>query len=195
MKPLIIAVLSLTVLSACTSSLRDDYESGAVTSYAASTLRSSTEDAPIRRADEPSEEMKAAEDHLEAVAREWKERVRRNPADPAALGFSLAEKTPGEEDLKGPVSGDLILSAAYEMSPAIRGARDRLRATVEQFDQIAYLDAILRQYSSFTKDLNLRIGAPRQKEMVEKCFPFPGSMSPPNSNVRCIWSRGTQRTS
>jgi outer membrane protein TolC len=175
MRPLLLAALIALLLS-CASSVEREYEGGAVTPYARNLLAEPQSPSFRREPENSTPEMKQVEKRLEELAAEWKERARKSPSDPADLGFPPGP-TPGAEELEGPLSPDLVYAAAHGMSPRIRAAREALKATVEQFDQVAYLDAILRQYSAFTKDLNLRIGAPRQKERLERFFPFPGSMS------------------
>ncbi|MHC4472982.1 MAG: TolC family protein [Planctomycetota bacterium] len=175
MRPFLLAAL-VVILSSCASSVEREYEGGAVTPYARSQLAQPGAGALRREPANATSEMKEAEEHLEKLAEKWKARARKSPADPADLGFPPGP-TPRPEDLEKQLSPELVYAAAYGMSPRIRSAQEAFKATVEQFDQVAYLDAILRQYSSFTKDLDLRIGAPRQKERLERFFPFPGSMS------------------
>ncbi len=171
--PGVLLVLPL-LLSACAASLERDYEAGAVTPYARAVLAEAS--VPDRAPPAPPPEMKRARDALEKLAREWKARAGRPSVDPGSLGFDAAASA-AEADLRGPLSPRLVLAAAYALSPAIRSSRDALRATVQQFDQVAYLDAILAQYLAFTKDLDLRLGSARQKRRVERSFPFPGSLS------------------
>lgn len=75
------------------------------------------------------------------------------------------------------VNLDLLLALGYEWNPGLKAAREKLKATLEQYPQAAYLDNVLRQYNAFTKSLNTKIGTPRHKEMMAMKFPFPDMLT------------------
>lgn len=169
------AVLLALAAAACSSTAaRRAYDEGAVPAFARDALAGATPRAVVSHA-EPGEPVTGDEEtRLRDVAASWKQQARSTAVDPAALGFDVGP-APSQDDLRGELTPALLYAAAYTMSPAIDASRKSLRATVQQFDQIAFLDTLLRQYTSFTKDLDLRFGAQRQKQMVESSFPFPGS--------------------
>lgn len=72
---------------------------------------------------------------------------------------------------------DLLLALGYEWNPGLKAAREKLRATLEQYPQAVYLDNILRQYNTFTKQLNTKIGKPRHTEVMAMKFPFPDMLA------------------
>lgn len=82
-----------------------------------------------------------------------------------------------EARLAETVSLELLLAIGYEWSPAIKAARKKMRATLEQYPQAVYLDNVLRQYNAFTKQLDTKIGQPRHKEMAAMNFPFPDMLA------------------
>ena len=82
-----------------------------------------------------------------------------------------------EARLAETVSLELLLAIGYEWSPAIKAARKKMKATLEQYPQAVYLDNVLRQYNAFTKQLNTKIGQPRHKDMMAMNFPFPDMLA------------------
>jgi cobalt-zinc-cadmium efflux system outer membrane protein len=70
-----------------------------------------------------------------------------------------------------------LTGLVHELNPAIKAAGTRLRATLEQYPQAAYLDNVLQQYNAFTKQLDTRIGPPRHKQMTAMSFPFPDALA------------------
>lgn len=168
-------VLCLLTPVSCAGSAREDYEQGEITPFAQQALAAS-EPAGAPAAPSPDEgKFAKIQAHLSALEVEWRAREAAGLARPSEFGLQVAEVT--KDGLRTELTLPKVLGAAYTMSPAIRASRDALRATIEQFDQVAFLDTILRQYRTFTRDLDLRIGAPLQKEMVESHFPFPGTLS------------------
>lgn len=168
-------------LSACRSgALEDAFARGRTTSFAAVAVASDGAPPPGtpsgigREADDAA--LKEVRASLERAAAEARERAAHAPGDPRRLGYEV-QRGVSRERLKEGLSLDIVLGAAFEMSPAIAAAGHGYRATVEQFDQIAYLDDLLRQYTAFTKDLDLRFGAQRQKELVGSRYPFPGTLA------------------
>ena len=92
--------------------------------------------------------------------------------------FELAVKTEGaERRLVEAVDLDLLLVCGYAWNSGIKAAREKLRATLEQYPQAVYLDNVLQQYNAFTKQLDTKIGQPRHKEMMATRFPFPDMLA------------------
>ena len=82
-----------------------------------------------------------------------------------------------EARLAETVNLDLLLAFGYAWNPGIKAARKKLKATLEQYPQAAYLDNVLQQYNAFTKQLDTKIGPPRHKEMMAMKFPFPDMLA------------------
>lgn len=173
-----IALLFAALLvSACASSLRDDYDRGAVTPFARAVITESRAPETAGPAETAAEDEALAkmDERLKELEAEWREKARSELFRPEEFGLPAADVT--ADDLKSDLTLAKVAGAAYSMSPAVAAARQALRATVEQYDQVAYLDTLLRQYRGFTKDLDLRVGAPRQRESTDAFFPFPGTMA------------------
>ncbi len=177
-----VLVLLPLCLVAChdASALRQEYAAGQVPAFARRALAGETTE-PVASAPESAGTTDAAtfekaRQALEEIAERYRAEAAGRPSDPARLGFEVAEGITRDR-LRQPLDLPTVLGAAYELSPAVQSSRDSFRATVEQFSQVAFLDQLLRQYTAFTKDLDLRLGAPRQREMVEAYFPFPGTMA------------------
>jgi outer membrane protein TolC len=172
--------LALLLAGCHASALRGPPAAGGPTPYARDALLAAREtaspadDGLARRRDD--ETLRQAREDLERVARAARADAEAPGGEARRLGFA-AELGVGEEALRQPLTSAVVLGAALERSPAIAAARASYRATVEQFDQIGFLDDLLRQYTTFAKDLDLRFGAERQKELVETHFPFPGTLA------------------
>ena len=72
---------------------------------------------------------------------------------------------------------EMLLAFGYAWNPGLKAAREKLRATLEQYPQAAYLDNVLRQYNAFTKQLDTKIGPLQHKEMTAMKFPFPDTLA------------------
>ncbi len=91
----------------------------------------------------------------------------------------LRETASGDEfpgSIENEVTLDMLLAAAFVRNPELRAAQKQLQGTVEQYSQVTYLDTILRQYVSFLRTLNTRIGPTLPMDQVQKRFPFPGTL-------------------
>ncbi len=74
------------------------------------------------------------------------------------------------------ISVERLLAGAFVRSPTLLAAQRELAATVEQYAQVTYLDTILRQYVSFLRTLNTRVGPAVPMDRVQERFPFPGTL-------------------
>ena len=79
--------------------------------------------------------------------------------------------------LTEPVALELLVALGYEWSPALKSAREKIRAILEQYPQAVYLENVLRQYNAFTKQLDTKVGPIRHKEMMAMEFPFPDTLA------------------
>lgn len=59
-------------------------------------------------------------------------------------------------------------------NPAVLAADRRLQAAVESIGQVTALDAILKQYASYTQAQMVGVGPMKGADPIEKRFPFPG---------------------
>ena len=169
-----LAVLTAVATAACSTTAQREYDEGAVPAFARDAI-AGTSPVTVAAAPERGDPVVGDEEaRLSEVAESWKRVARTGAVDPAQLGFDVGP-APAQDALRGELSPETLYAAVYAMSPAIDASRKALRATVEQFDQVAFLDTLLRQYTSFTKDLNLRFGAQRQKQRIERSFPFPAA--------------------
>jgi outer membrane protein TolC len=82
-----------------------------------------------------------------------------------------------KEILKQGIDLDILISVAFERNPGLRSARKSWAAALEKYSQATRLDNILRQYQSFIKDLNTKVGPMRHKSSVFQKFPFPGTLT------------------
>ena len=76
--------------------------------------------------------------------------------------------------LRSPFSLQAVQSLILLRNPSIKAATDRLRASLEGFDQVTQLDDILRQYSAFTESVMAGTGPMRGMDSIQMKFPFPG---------------------
>ncbi len=119
------------------------------------------------------------------IRNDWQERLRAPESMPAFYDFASPEMTA----LRAVAAGDafpdaladevtlpLLLAGAFVRHPELQAAEYELRATVEQYAQVTYLDTILRQYVSFLRTLDTRIGPAVPMDQVQKRFPFPGTL-------------------
>jgi len=74
------------------------------------------------------------------------------------------------------VSLERMLAGAFVRNPGLLSAEKELAGTIEQYAQITYLDTIMRQYVSFLRTLNTRVGPTVPMDQVQKRFPFPGTL-------------------
>ncbi len=79
--------------------------------------------------------------------------------------------------LTEPIALELLVALGYEWSPALKSAREKIRAILEQYPQAVYLENVLRQYNAFTKQLDTKVGPMRHKEMMAMEFPFPDTLA------------------
>jgi len=82
-----------------------------------------------------------------------------------------------EDLLSKDYSLDVILTVGLKNNPDIHKAYEDARATIEQYDQVSNLDAILNQYAVFTRDLDIKIGKPLHNKPLILNFPFPGMLT------------------
>jgi len=131
---------------------------------------------------EPAGEMIAPETFAEEVQQQllaakqrWEQQLQDADGEPALASQSLPEDV--DARLHGEVELAQVLALLAPLNPGVAAARERLRATLEQYPQAASLDAILQQYNAFTKQLDTKIGPQQHKQMRAMRFPFPDSLA------------------
>lgn len=72
---------------------------------------------------------------------------------------------------------DEIRVIAVLRNPAIQAAQKKVMAEIQSFDQVMNLDNTLRQYASFTKAINNKVGPLKDKDSIRMIYPFPGVSS------------------
>ncbi len=130
-------------------------------------------------------DLAAFEAQVLEIRKEWDEKLRAPEKLLTFLDFASPTMQPLVEEAKGggfaaslaqDATLDRILAGAFVRNPGLRAAHQRLAGTIEQYAQVTYLDTILRQYVSFLRDLDTRVGPTVPMEGVAKRFPFPGTL-------------------
>lgn len=99
--------------------------------------------------------------------------------------IEMQKLTAGErvEDVPGGVDTILTndpnllkaINTAYTRNPSVQAAYQAWQAALERYPQAIFLEGILRQYNSFTKQLDLLLMQSQpHKQWVDAEFPFPG---------------------
>lgn len=79
--------------------------------------------------------------------------------------------------LKTHSSLDSVLTIALKRNLDIKSAKEQAQSSLAKYDQVAYLDDMLSQYSAFTKDIKLVGSTQKHKKSVSSSFPFPGLLA------------------
>ena len=119
-----------------------------------------------------------------AIAEEWDTRL----AHPGRLPLVL-DMTAEDEPLQALAASDTfpgalatgvserqLVVSAFARNPRILASLLKLRAAVNQYAQVTYLDTILSQYASFQRSSQARVGMPLSGERMDQRYPFPGSL-------------------
>jgi len=119
------------------------------------------------------------------IRRGWEERLGAPEAVLAFYDFDSVEMQELREEaaaegfaatLAKSVSLERVLAGAFVRNPGLLSAQKELTATIEQYAQITYLDTVMRQYVSFLRTLDTRVGPTVPADQVQKRFPFPGTL-------------------
>lgn len=71
----------------------------------------------------------------------------------------------------------LALALAAERNPSVKTAYAGWRASIQRFEQAAYLEDLLGRYRAFTREIDTRVGTQIQREPLSKTYPFPSSLA------------------
>lgn len=118
----------------------------------------------------------------------WSEALEHN-VEAAALLAGLAPHTLAQAQrlapdtavvqavLKDGVTLPLLLALTARRNAEAHNAYQHWRATVQRFEQAAYLEELVGQYRSFVRELETQVGPQSHKEMPAKTFPFPAVLA------------------
>ncbi|MCL4216310.1 MAG: TolC family protein [Candidatus Hydrogenedentes bacterium] len=79
---------------------------------------------------------------------------------------------------------DELILAVTVLNPGVKAARERWLATVYQYSQADFLEGLLREYSTFTRYLDVSPGKPLNKDMTQEYFPYPSTITLKGEIVR-----------
>ncbi|MBI5416422.1 TolC family protein [Candidatus Poribacteria bacterium] len=82
-----------------------------------------------------------------------------------------------ENEFSNNLNLNILITYAYINNPELKSIRNKWKASLQQYPQEIYLDNILKQYNSFTKVLDVKLGTQYQKEFMTKKFPLPGLLT------------------
>lgn len=71
----------------------------------------------------------------------------------------------------------LLLALTAWRNAEVRSASQHWRATLQRFEQAAYLEELLAQYRGFVRELDTQVGPQIHKDMPAKTFPFPAVLA------------------
>jgi outer membrane protein TolC len=76
-----------------------------------------------------------------------------------------------------PLDLETVRVLAAVRAPSVRAARESWRATIEQFDQAAWLEDLLTAFRPFTRSLDTRVGEQPQQGMTSAFSPWPSTVA------------------
>ena len=69
-------------------------------------------------------------------------------------------------------------------NPEIKAARERWSAVLNQYSQAEFLENLIAEYRTFTRYLNVETGNAMNREMAQRFFPYPSTISLKGEIVR-----------
>lgn len=82
------------------------------------------------------------------------------------------------------VSWDELRLAVALHNPAVRAGRQSWQAALRQFEQADYLESLVGQYRTFTRNLNVEPGNQMNRQMTQSFFPSPSVIALKGEMVR-----------
>ena len=173
-------ILLVVVVAGCRTASEDE-SLPQVEGYVADAKASTGDGGP----EAPGESLTEFEAKLLTIRDAWEKRLGAPETLFAFYDFTSPEMTKLREEaaaegfagtLAEEVTLEQLLAGAFVRNPDLRAASKQLKGTVEQYAQVTYLDTILRQYVSFLRTLDTRIGPTVPMDQVQKRFPFPGTL-------------------
>jgi len=89
-----------------------------------------------------------------------------------------------EKVAASPLTWETTALAISLHNPGVQAAQDRWEATLRQYSQADFLDALVGQYRTFTRYLDVKTGKPLNKEMTQRFFPYPSTIALKGEVVR-----------
>lgn len=187
---LTIVLLALTYLLAGRAfggyrALRDALEQYRPPEYLFSDERAAPATAPVTP--EGADAFAAEKDRLLALKARWEAALEAPPKVSTfywpevqvlqALEAAKTDLAASQKVLRSPFSLTTLETLALLRNPGVKAAEKRVRATLEQFGQVATVNEILRQYTAFTEGSMTGVGPMQGKDPVAMKFPFPGVMA------------------
>jgi len=77
-------------------------------------------------------------------------------------------------ELRKRFSLEMVQALILLRNSSIKGAKERFKAALEGFSQVAQLDEVLRQYAAFTEGVMAGVGPMRGADNIAMKFPYPG---------------------
>ena len=124
---------------------------------------------------------------LEAMKKRWDELIKKGSEKNNFFDFNtekskrIREESKTEEGLrsilKKPLNMETLISLAFERSPELKAAKKEWQSKIEAYSQVAQLEDILGQFSSFIKDIDTKSGTMLHKASIKKRFPYPGAIT------------------
>ncbi|RME02867.1 MAG: TolC family protein [Planctomycetota bacterium] len=171
----------LIFLSSCLYRQKlQEYEAFSTTPYASESINEAKKSKPMPK------KIQRKVSNLESIAKKKRQEVSKNLWKSDFYDFSspafqkaqkLVEQNQAEKQLQKKVSLDLLIAIALKQNPALQEAKSNLQATLDQYQQAAFLEEIVFSYQSFVRELNLRVGKPRHKTPWNQRYPFPSTLS------------------
>ncbi len=90
---------------------------------------------------------------------------------------SLEKDDHRDKALAGTLDWNTLLLVVTRDNPGVAGARNTWEATLKQYSQAEYLEGLLQEYKMFTRYLNVGAGSPLQKDMNQRFFPYPSTIT------------------
>ena len=107
-----------------------------------------------------------------------------SPEEAARRMAPLREEQAMNERLSKRVNWDELRMAVALHNPAVRAGRQSWQAALRQFEQADYLESLIGQYRTFTRNLNVEPGNQMNRQMAQNFFPSPSVIALKGEMVR-----------
>ena len=135
------------------------------------------------------EEIKSEQEtkKLEEMKKRWNELIEMVSEKNPFFDFETEESKRIREEsksekallaiLKNTLNVETLISLTFERNQALKAAKKEWESKLEAYSQVAQLEDILNQFSSFVRDIDTKSGSMLHQISVKKRFPFPGAMT------------------
>ena len=107
-----------------------------------------------------------------------------SPEEAARRMTPLRDEQAINERLAKRISWDELRFAVALHNPAVRAGRQSWQAALRQFEQADYLESLVGQYRTFTRNLNVEPGNQMNRQMTQNFFPSPSVIALKGEMVR-----------